>query len=89
MPAMPMADSRRADGGRDQRDEQRHQHDDGDGAAGIGRDSSECVAVGEHEDDRQTDQQNIECDFVRRLLALGALDQLDHAIEERSNRATR
>ena len=71
----------RADGGRDQRDEQRHQHDDRDRAAGIG-DVARDGRRGEHEDDGQPDQQDVERDLVGRLLALGALDQPDHAIEE-------
>jgi hypothetical protein len=41
------------------------------------------VAVAKHENNRQTNQKNIECDFIRRLLALGALDELDHAIKKR------
>ena len=71
----------RADGGGDQRDEQRHQHDDGDGAArvgGVARDRRR----GEHEDDREPDEQDVERDLVGRLLPLGALDQPDHAVEE-------
>src|SRR5215471_5465944 len=35
-----------------------------------------------HEDDGQTNEQDIECDLVRGLLALSALDQLDHPVEE-------
>ena len=38
---------------------------------------------GEQEDDGQPDQQDIERDFVGRLLAFRALDQRDHAVEER------
>ena len=71
----------RADGGRDQRDEQRDQDDDRHRAARIG-DVARDGRGGEHEDDRQADQQDIERDLVRRLLPLGALDQPDHAIEE-------
>ena len=36
----------------------------------------------EQEDDRQRREQDVERDLVRRLLALGALDHRDHAIEE-------
>ena len=32
---------------------------------------------------RQARQQDVEGDLVRRLLAAGALDQRDHAVEER------
>jgi hypothetical protein len=81
MPAMPMADKQRADRGRDQRHEQRHQDHDRDRAAGIG-DVARDRRGGEHEDDGQADQQNVQRDFVRRLLPLGAFDQPDHAIEE-------
>ena len=71
----------RADGGRDQRHEQRHQDHHRDGAAGIG-DVARDRRRREHEDDGQADEQDIERDLVRRLLPLGAFDQLDHAIEE-------
>ena len=37
----------------------------------------------QQEDDRQAREQDVERDLVRRLLPLGALDQRDHAIEER------
>ena len=70
-----------ADGGRNKRHEQSHQHDDGDRSArigGIARDSDRR----EDENDRQADEQNVKRDLVRRLLALGALDQPDHTVEE-------
>ena len=71
----------RADGGRDQRDEQRHQDDDRDRAAGIGGVARDGHGR-EHEDDGQAGEQDVERDLVRRLLPLGALDQLDHAVDE-------
>ena len=37
----------------------------------------------QQEDDRQARQQDIERDLVRRLLPARALDQRDHAVEER------
>jgi hypothetical protein len=37
---------------------------------------------GEQEDQRQAGEQDVERDLVRRLLALGAFDQRDHAVEE-------
>ncbi len=37
---------------------------------------------GEHEDDRQPDQQDVEGNLVRRLLPAGALHQGDHAVDE-------
>ena len=71
----------RADRGRDQRHEQRDQHDHRDRAAGIGREARDRRRR-EHEDDGQPDEQDVERDLVRRLLPLGALDQPDHAVEE-------
>ena len=82
MPAMPMAESKRADGGRNQRHEQRHQDDDGNGSAGISGIARDRRGR-EYKDDGQTDQQNVQRDLVRRFLPLGALDQRNHAIEER------
>ena len=37
----------------------------------------------EQEDDRQSRQQDVERDLVRRLLPLGAFDERDHPVEER------
>ena len=37
---------------------------------------------GEQEDDRQSGEQNVERDFVRRFLTLCTFDESDHAIEE-------
>ena len=51
------------------------------GAAGIGHVARDGRGR-EHEDDGQADQQDVERDLVRRLLPLGAFDQLDHAVEE-------
>ena len=39
--------------------------------------------TGEQENDRHRGQQNVERDFVRRLLPLGPFDQRDHAIQKR------
>ena len=71
----------RADGGRDQGHEQRDQDHHRNGAAGIG-DVARDRRGREHEDDGQADQEDVERDLVRGLLALGAFDQLDHAVEE-------
>ena len=71
----------RADRGRDQRHEQRDEHDDRDGAAGIGGEARDRRRR-QHEDQRHAGEQDVERDLVRRLLALGALDQRDHAVEE-------
>ena len=51
-------------------------------AAGVDRERLQRHH-GEQEDDRQTRQQNDQRDLIRRLLPLGALHQVDHAIEER------
>ena len=37
----------------------------------------------DHEDQRQAGEQDVERDLVRRLAPLGALDERDHAVEER------
>ena len=71
----------RADGGRDERHEQRHDHDDRNRPAGVGRVARDGRR-GEDEDDGHAGEQDVERDLVRRLLALGALDQRDHAVEE-------
>ena len=76
---------KRADGGGNQGDEQRHQDDDGNGAAGIS-DVARDRRGGEHEDDGQADQENVERDLVRSFLPLGAFDEPDHAVEERGAR---
>ena len=52
------------------------------GAVGVDRERLERHDR-HHEDDRQAGQQDVERDLVRRLLALGALDERDHAVEER------
>ncbi len=71
----------RADGGGDQRDEQRHQDHHRDRAAGVGGEARDG-GDGDDEDDRQAGEQDVERDLVRRLLPLGAFHQRDHAVEE-------
>ncbi|MGY4415490.1 hypothetical protein ACVWW4_007226 [Bradyrhizobium sp. LB7.1] len=71
----------RTDRGWDQGHEQRDQHNHRDRAAGIGRIARNSDG-GEHEDDGEAGQQDVERDLVWRLLPLGALDQLDHAVDE-------
>ena len=44
---------------------------------------------GQQEDQRQSGNQNIQRDLVRRLLPLGAFDQRDHAIQKRLARIRR
>ena len=71
----------RADGGGDQRHEQRHQHQHADVAAGVMRKARDR-GNGEDEDDRHAGEQDVQRDFVRRLLTLRTFDQRDHAVEE-------
>ena len=71
----------RADRGRDQRHEQRDQHDAPTPAAGIGGEARDR-GHREDEDDRHAREQDVERDLVRRLLPLRAFDQRDHAVEE-------
>ncbi len=78
----------RADRGRDQAHEQRHQHRDRDRRALPGRaDAVERERQqgrgGEQEDDGQRGEQDIERDLVGGLLPLRALDQRDHPVQER------
>jgi hypothetical protein len=79
---MPIADSNAPIVVGIKRHEQRNQNDHRDRAARVG-DVARDGCRREHEDDGQADQQNVQRDLVRRLLPLGALHQLDHAIEER------
>ena len=81
MPAMPIADNKRADGGGNQRDEQRYQIRDIDPRLQINRDRRHR-ADHDQENQRQDREQRGERDLVRRLLAFRAFDQMDHAIEE-------
>ena len=72
----------RADRGRDERDEQRDQDGDRDRAA---RELGERPQRDDddEEDDRQAREQDAERDLVRRLAPRGALDEGDHAVDER------
>ena len=70
-----------ANGGRNQADQQRDQHEDrlrrlGVHGEGLQRDD------GEQKDDGEAGEQNAERDLVGRLLARCAFDQRDHAVEE-------
>jgi hypothetical protein len=70
-----------ADGGGDEADQQRDQHEDrlrrlGVHGEGLQRDD------GEQKDDGEAGEQNAERDFVGGLLAGCAFDQGDHAVEE-------
>ena len=51
--------------------------------------SGTSVTQREQEDDRQPDEQDVQRDLVRRLLARGAFDERDHAVEERLARIRR
>jgi hypothetical protein len=81
----------RANRRRDQAHQQRDQHGHGDraplarGADAVERKRKQRRRR-QQEDDRHRCQQDVERDLVRRLLTLGALDQRDHAIEERLTR---
>ena len=72
----------RADRRRNQTDEQRDQHGNRDFRAGIVRKRLQRDDD-EQEDQRQYRQQDVQRDLVRRLLALRALDERDHSIQER------
>ena len=84
------ADGRKqaADGRRDQRDEQRHQHRDRDVGSGVAAEPGQRHH-GDQEHDGHARQQDVEGDLVRRLLPLGAFDEGDHAVEERGARRGR
>ncbi len=81
MPAMPIAEIRRADRRRDQADEQRNQNRNRDLRSRVQRERLQ-----RHDDQqkhqRQHGQEDVQRDFVRRLLTFSALDQCDHAIQE-------
>ena len=70
-----------ADGGGDQADQQRDQHGHGEDHAGVDAERLQGHAD-QQEDERQRRQQNRQRDFVRGLLAPGALDHGDHAVQE-------
>ena len=70
-----------ADRRRDQADEQRDEHDHVLLRARVDRERLQRHDR-EQEDDRQPGEQDVERDLVRRLLALGALDERDHPVEE-------
>ena len=76
----------RADRGRDERHEQRDQHRDGDVRAGVLAERAQRHDDDE-EHDRQAGEQDRQRDLVRRLAPRGALDERDHAVEERLARA--
>ena len=77
-----------ADGGGNQAHEQRDQDEHGLWRARIDRERLQRHHR-HQEDDGQAGQQDVERDLVRRLLTRGALDQRDHAIEERLSRIGR
>ncbi len=77
-----------ADGRRDEAHEQRHQHEHRLRRSRVDRKRLQRHH-GDQEDDREPRQQDVERDLVRRLLPLGALDERDHAVEERLARIDR
>ena len=72
----------RADGRRDEAHEQPDEHDDRLRGGGVDRERLERDDR-HHEDERQAREQDVERDLVGGLLPLGALDERDHAVEER------
>ena len=71
----------RADGGGNERDKQRDQHQHRQGAARVSREARDR-RHGEDKDDRHARQQDVERDFVGRLLPLRAFHQRDHAVKK-------
>ena len=72
----------RADRGRDERDQQRDEHRDRD--VGVGELAERPQRDDDDEEhDRQAREQDRQRDLVRRLAPRGALDQRDHAVDER------
>ena len=83
-----------ADRRRNQADQQRDEHRHRDRAALPGRlhavlRERQQRRADEQKDDRHRRQQDVERDFVRRLLPLGPFDQPDHAVEKRFARIGR
>ncbi len=72
----------RADGGRDEADEQRHEDDHAEVLARVVRERRQR-GDRQQEHDGQRREQDVERDLVRRLLPGRALDQVDHAVDER------
>ena len=81
MPAMPMADSRPPIVVGISVTSSAASTGTPSGRAGILR-KPDQRHDGDQEDDRQAREQDVERDLVRRLAAFGALDQLDHAVDE-------
>ena len=77
-----------ADRRRDQTHEEGDEDDDGLLVAGVDGEGLQRDHRKE-KDDRQPGEEDVEGDLVRRLLALGALDEGDHAVEERLARPRR
>ena len=72
----------RADRRRDQRDEQSDEDGLREVCAGVKRERAQGHDSGE-EGDRETGEQDVERDLVRGLAPISALDERDHAVEER------
>lgn len=71
----------RADGGRDEADQQRGQHDHRLPLSGVDREWLQGDD-GQQEDDGEGREQDVQRDLVGRLLPGGALDQVDHPVDE-------
>ena len=78
-----------ADRGRDQADEQRDQRDGVDGRARRSAPNGRSVTVAIRKTIVRPGEQDRQRDLVRRALALGALDEGDHPVEERLARDRR
>ncbi len=81
-PGDPDGRQQAADRRRDETHEQRDQHDDGLLRVGVHRERLEGDDR-QQEDHREPCEQDVQRDLVRRLLSIGALDEQDHAVEER------
>ena len=72
---------------RDQADQQGDEHGDGDrrplpgGFDAVEREGQQGD-TDTQEDDRESRQQDVQGDLIRRFLALGALNQADHAVQK-------
>ena len=87
MPAMPMAESRPPMVVGNQADQQRNQHGHAGHRARAGRShavqANGCrVTTASRKISVKPGDQDVERDLVGRLLALGAFDQRDHAVQE-------
>ncbi len=81
MPAIPIEESKPADGGGNEADQQRHQYKYGLRRLGIDSDGLQR-GHGQKKDNGEPGEQNAQRNFIGRLLPLGAFDQGNHAIKK-------